>query len=74
LITYVADRPGHDRRYDINIAKIEHELGWKPNHDLRQGLVDTVKWYLDNPTWVEAITKQSDYDSWLQKNYSGRKA
>jgi dTDP-glucose 4,6-dehydratase len=74
LITYVADRPGHDRRYDINIAKIEHELGWKPSHDLRQGLVDTVKWYLDNPEWVEAITKQSDYDNWLQKNYSGRKA
>jgi len=74
LITYVADRPGHDRRYDINIAKIEQELGWKPSHDLRQGLVDTVKWYLDNPAWVEAITKQSDYDSWLQKNYSSRKA
>ena len=73
LISYVADRPGHDRRYDINIAKIEHELGWKPSHDLRQGLVDTVKWYLDNPEWVEAITKQSDYDNWLQKNYSGRK-
>mgnify|MGYP001027935936 FL=1 len=73
LITYVADRPGHDRRYDINIAKIEQELGWKPSHDLRQGLVDTVKWYLDNPEWVEEITKQSDYDNWLQKNYSGRK-
>jgi dTDP-glucose 4,6-dehydratase len=74
LLTYVADRPGHDRRYDINIAKIEHELDWKPSHDLRQGLVDTVKWYLDNPAWVEEITKQSDYNSWLQKNYSGRKA
>jgi len=73
LIKYVADRPGHDRRYDINIAKIENELGWKPSHDLRQGLVDTVEWYLDNPEWVEAITKQSDYDIWLQKNYSGRK-
>jgi len=74
LITYVADRPGHDRRYDINIAKIEAELGWKPSHDLRQGLVDTVKWYLSNPEWIEAITKQSDYNTWLSKNYGERKA
>ncbi len=74
LITYVADRPGHDRRYDINIGKIEAELGWKPSHDLRQGLVDTVKWYLANPEWIEAITKQSDYNTWLSKNYGERKA
>lgn len=74
LITYVADRPGHDRRYDINIAKIEAELGWKPSHDLRQGLVDTVKWYLANPEWIEEITKQSDYNTWLSKNYGERKA
>ncbi len=74
LITYVADRPGHDRRYDINIGKIEAELGWKPSHDLRQGLVDTVKWYLANPEWIEAITKQSDYNTWLTKNYGERKA
>lgn len=74
LITYVADRPGHDRRYDINIGKIETELGWKPSHDLRQGLVDTVKWYLANPEWIEAITKQSDYNTWLSKNYGERKA
>ena len=74
LISYVADRPGHDRRYDIDITKIENELGWKPSHDLRQGLVDTVKWYLDNPEWVRAIVQQSDYDSWVQTNYTGRKA
>lgn len=74
LITYVADRPGHDRRYDINIGKIEAELGWKPSHDLRQGLIDTVKWYLANPEWIEAITKQSDYNTWLSKNYGERKA
>ena len=73
LITYVADRPGHDRRYDINIGKIETELGWKPSHDLRQGLVDTVKWYLANPEWIEAITKQSDYNARLSKNYGERK-
>ncbi len=74
LISYVADRPGHDRRYDIDITKIQNELGWKPSHDLRQGLVDTVKWYLDNPEWVQAIVQQSDYDRWVQTNYTGRKA
>ena len=74
LIAYVQDRPGHDRRYDIKIDKIEAELGWKPSRDLKQGLMDTVKWYLDNPAWVQAITEQSDYSTWVQKNYSGRKA
>jgi dTDP-glucose 4,6-dehydratase len=74
LITYVADRPGHDRRYDIDITKIEQELGWKPSYDLRQGLVDTVQWYIDNPEWVQSIVRQSDYDAWLAKNYGDRKA
>ena len=67
LIAYVQDRPGHDRRYDIKIDKIEAELGWKPSRDLKQGLMDTVKWYLDNPAWVQAITEQSDYNTWVQK-------
>ena len=74
LITYVADRPGHDRRYDIDITKIEQELGWRPSYDLRQGLVDTVQWYIDNPEWVQSIVQQSDYDAWLAKNYGDRKA
>lgn len=74
LITTVADRPGHDRRYDIKIDKIHAELGWQPSHDLQEGLVDTVKWYLSNPEWVQSIYQQSDYASWMQKNYSGRKA
>jgi dTDP-glucose 4,6-dehydratase len=74
LITYVQDRPGHDRRYDIKINKIEKELNWMPSRDLQQGLRDTVQWYLDNPEWVQAITEQSDYSSWMQKNYAGRKA
>ncbi len=74
LITYVADRPGHDRRYDIDITKIEQELGWRPSYDLRQGLVDTVQWYIDNPEWVQSIVRQSDYDAWLAKNYGDRKA
>lgn len=74
LITYVQDRPGHDRRYDIKIDKIHKELGWQPSHDLSQGLLDTVKWYLDNPEWIEAITKQSDLNTWMKKNYGDRKA
>jgi dTDP-glucose 4,6-dehydratase len=74
LITYVQDRPGHDRRYDINISKIHQELGWQPRWSLQKGLLDTVKWYLNNPEWVEAITAQSDYGSWVKKNYEGRKA
>jgi dTDP-glucose 4,6-dehydratase len=74
LISYVQDRPGHDRRYDIKIDKIHQELGWEPRHDLAQGLRDTVKWYLDNPDWVDEITRQSDYTSWLKKNYVERKA
>ncbi|MEA4813237.1 MAG: dTDP-glucose 4,6-dehydratase [Anaerolineaceae bacterium] len=74
LITYVQDRPGHDRRYDIDISKIHRELGWKPRWSLQKGLLDTVKWYLDNPEWVKAITAQSDYNTWVKKNYEGRKA
>ena len=74
LITYVQDRPGHDRRYDIKIDKIEQELGWKPRWSLQTGMLDTVKWYLDNPEWVQAITEQSDYASWVKKNYESRKA
>ena len=74
LIKYVQDRPGHDRRYDINIDKIQQELGWQPRHDLAQGLLDTVKWYMDNPEWVEEIVKQSDYNTWVKQNYTERKA
>jgi dTDP-glucose 4,6-dehydratase len=73
LITYVQDRPGHDRRYDINIEKIHHELGWQPSWSLEKGMLDTIKWYLDNPEWVKTITEQSDYGSWVKKNYEGRK-
>ena len=72
LITHVTDRPGHDRRYDITIEKIQQELGWSPLHSLQQGLADTVRWYLENPQWVQAITGQPDYGTWLKKNYGGR--
>ncbi len=73
LMTFVPDRPGHDRRYDIDISKINRELGWQPRHDLQQGLLATVRWYLEHPEWVRAITQQSDYNGWIQKNYANRK-
>ncbi len=73
LISDVADRPGHDRRYDINISKIKNELGWQPRHSLKQGMLDTVVWYLEHPEWVQSVTHNSDYSSWVQKNYNNRK-
>jgi len=73
LISYVADRPGHDRRYDIDITKIKNELGWQPQHSLKQGMLDTVVWYLEHPEWVQSVTHNSDYSSWVQKNYNNRK-
>jgi dTDP-glucose 4,6-dehydratase len=56
LITYVTDRPGHDRRYAIDAAKIKAELGWSPRHDFAGGLEQTVRWYLENPHWIERVT------------------
>jgi dTDP-glucose 4,6-dehydratase len=55
LITFVADRPGHDRRYAIDAAKIRRELGWQPRHTFETGLRDTVAWYLENRRWWEPI-------------------
>ncbi|MCS6994651.1 MAG: dTDP-glucose 4,6-dehydratase [Anaerolineales bacterium] len=72
LITYVQDRPGHDRRYAMDIAKIQSELGWSPRHDLRSGLRATVRWYLDNPAWVQSILQKDSYAAWLEKNYAKR--
>jgi dTDP-glucose 4,6-dehydratase len=68
----VTDRQGHDRRYAMNIDKIELELGWKPSHNLEEGLIKTVHWYLEHGAWVEAIRKQKEYQSWLDKNYNER--
>ncbi len=56
LITFVTDRPGHDRRYAIDAAKIRRELGWQPEHDFDSGLRCTVQWYLDNPAWVQRVS------------------
>ncbi len=54
-ITYVADRPGHDRRYAIDASKLQGELGWKPRHTFEQGIAETVDWYLDNQDWVKRV-------------------
>ncbi len=70
-ISYVPDRPGHDRRYAIDAHKIERELGWKPAETFDTGIRKTVRWYLDNQTWVRDI-QSGDYQAWLQKNYAER--
>jgi len=67
-ITYVTDRPGHDRRYAIDARKIESELGWKPQETFESGIQKTVQWYLDNPKWVEGVTS-GEYRKWIGKQY-----
>jgi dTDP-glucose 4,6-dehydratase len=70
-ITFVTDRPGHDRRYAIDAHKIERELGWKPAETFETGLRKTVQWYLDHPQWVSNVQSGS-YRSWIEKNYAER--
>ena len=55
LITFVKDRPGHDRRYAIDAAKIQRELGWTPAHKFEDGIRETIRWYLDNQAWVKTV-------------------
>lgn len=73
LIRFVADRPGHDRRYAMDSAKINRELGWQPHHTLAEGLLKTAEWYLENTTWIQKIQTHPDYQKWLAINYGGRK-
>ena len=72
LIKYVADRPGHDRRYAIDITKISTELGWRPRQSLGSGLQKTIDWYLSNPDWVSSIQSDTEFEIWIQENYSNR--
>jgi dTDP-glucose 4,6-dehydratase len=67
-ITYVTDRPGHDRRYAIDASKIERELGWKPAETFETGIRKTVQWYLDNQGWVQNVTSGA-YQNWVGKQY-----
>ena len=69
-ITFVTDRPGHDRRYAIDARKLERELGWKPAETFETGIRKTVQWYLDNPDWV-AHVQSGAYRDWVQKQYTG---
>jgi len=71
LITYVKDRPGHDRRYAINPSKIMRELGWEPRETFETGIRKTVQWYLDNAAWTENVTSGA-YRNWIETNYSDR--
>ncbi len=67
-MTFVKDRPGHDRRYAIDATKVERELGWKPAETFETGTRKTVRWYLDNQPWVQNVTSGT-YRSWIEKHY-----
>jgi len=69
LITYVTDRPGHDRRYAMNASKIESELGWCPKETFETGIRKTIQWYLENPAWIQSVTTGS-YRQWMATQYS----
>jgi dTDP-glucose 4,6-dehydratase len=69
LISYVKDRPGHDRRYSIDNSKITTELGWKPSYTFERGMLETVQWYLDNRDWVNSIVS-GKYEKYYEKMYS----
>jgi dTDP-glucose 4,6-dehydratase len=69
LITFVKDRPGHDRRYAVDASKIERELGWKPVETFESGLRKTVEWYLQHPAWVQEVTSGA-YRDWIATHYS----
>ncbi len=71
LITFVKDRPGHDRRYAIDASKMEKELWWRPEHPFEKALEETVVWYLTHPDWVSSVMSR-DYQDWIKVNYEGR--
>ena len=71
LITYVKDRPGHDRRYAIDANKIKNELGWKPSVTFEEGLSQTIEWYLNNEDWLNHVTS-GDYQNYYSSQYAHR--
>jgi dTDP-glucose 4,6-dehydratase len=70
-ITFVKDRPGHDRRYAIDCSKIKRDLNWKQTVSFEEGLTRTVTWYLATPQWIESI-RSGEYQHWVEKNYNER--
>ena len=73
LVTFVQDRPGHDRRYAIDAARIRRELGWAPAETFATGMRRTVQWYLDNGAWLAAVTS-GEYHNWISLNYAAAPA
>ncbi len=71
LVTFVKDRPGHDRRYAVNCDKIKGELGWRPSVDFNEGLEITIDWYLTHADWVDRI-RSGEYMKWMERNYGKR--
>lgn len=71
LITFVTDRPGHDRRYALDVSRIKSELGWEPEIDLEEGLKGTVEWYMENRPWWESI-KSGEYREYYERMYGDR--
>lgn len=71
LITFVKDRPGHDRRYAIDATKIQKDLGWTPETSIESGLEMTIRWYLEHETWVREV-QTGEYRSWIERNYHHR--
>jgi dTDP-glucose 4,6-dehydratase len=71
LITFVKDRPGHDRRYAIDATKINKELGWKPSVTFEEGLSQTIDWYLQNTEWLRHVTSGS-YQHYYEEQYAKR--
>lgn len=69
LMRYVADRPGHDRRYAVDSSKIQKTLGWAPKRSFYEGLRETIDWYLENRSWVEDV-RSGEYRSWIETNYA----
>ncbi|MDQ3683817.1 MAG: GDP-mannose 4,6-dehydratase, partial [Bacteroidota bacterium] len=68
LITYIKDRPGHDRRYAIDASKINKELGWQPSVTFEEGLSQSIDWYLENKAWLENVTS-GDYQGYYKEMY-----
>lgn len=71
LLVFVKDRPGHDLRYAIDCSKIKRELGWRPSHTFSEGLEKTIRWYMENPGWVENV-RTGGYRQWMELNYTQR--